>query len=252
MVGCRDHTWVFSVPAAPKASKKSGLGKKDKYLNFEWYEREEFEIDCLMDDMVADGGTVPGRTDVTAGTELYLVLWKGFPPEISTWEVSLRLHAAARAWACLLRHPPPVLPGRVRAPRELHRRVPRRARGERRRGVRGGERGGGRGGGRGRRHGRRRVTRRRVCMRRCAAAADYIVHSSSIKSISGDESLVFSARVPRVCGVCGLHRGGHVKTPSGGPYSLLFWRKYRWGALYISIHVQAVSPLANMAVGRRG
>jgi len=37
--------------------------------------------------MVADGGIVPGRTDVAAGTELYLVLWKGFPSEIATWEV---------------------------------------------------------------------------------------------------------------------------------------------------------------------
>ena len=126
------------MPAAPKASKKSGLGKKDKYLNFEWYEREEFEIDCLMDDMVADGGTVPGRTDVTAGTELYLVLWKGFPPEISTWEVSLRLHAAARAWACLLRHPPTCIartrpgspraasPGTTASPRRATTRSPRR------------------------------------------------------------------------------------------------------------------------------
>jgi len=94
-----------------KASKKRGSGKLIKYLGFEWYANEEFEIDHLIDHMVADGGIVPGRTDVAAGTVLYLVLWKRFPPEIATWEVSSRLRAAARAsglWACLLR-PPPLL-----------------------------------------------------------------------------------------------------------------------------------------------
>jgi len=102
-----------------KASKRRGSGKLIKYLGFEWYANEEFEIDHLIDHMVADGGIVPGRTDVAAGTELYLVLWKGFPPEIATWKVSSRLRAAARAsglWACLLRPPPPVFPGRVWAP----------------------------------------------------------------------------------------------------------------------------------------
>ena len=121
-----------------KASKKRGSGKLIKYLGFEWYANEEFEIDHLIDHMVAKGGIVPGRTDVAAGTVLYLVLWKRFPPEIATWEVSSRLRAAARAsglWACLLRPPPlPVFPGRVWAPRALHRRVrrPGGARGERR------------------------------------------------------------------------------------------------------------------------
>jgi len=91
-----------------KASKRrgSGSGKLIKYLGFEWYANEEFEIDHLIDHMVADGGIVPGRTDVAASTELYLVLSKGFPPEIATWEVSSRLRAAARAsglWACLLK-----------------------------------------------------------------------------------------------------------------------------------------------------
>ena len=54
-------------------------------------------LDVLIDVMIADGGTVPGRTDVATGTELYLVLWKNFPVEIATWEVSFRLRAAARA-----------------------------------------------------------------------------------------------------------------------------------------------------------
>jgi len=57
-----------------KARKSKGSGKLIKYLGFEWYALEEFEIDHLIDHMVADGGIVPGRTDVAAGTELYLVL----------------------------------------------------------------------------------------------------------------------------------------------------------------------------------
>jgi len=92
-----------------KARKKRGSGKLIKYLGFEWYANEEFVIDHLIDHMVADGGIVPGRSDVAAGTVLYLVLWKRFPPEIATWGVSSRLRAAARAsglWACLLRPPP--------------------------------------------------------------------------------------------------------------------------------------------------
>ena len=36
--------------------------------------------------MVADGGEVPGRQNIAAGTVLYKVLWDGFPPEIATWE----------------------------------------------------------------------------------------------------------------------------------------------------------------------
>jgi hypothetical protein len=68
-----------------------------KHHGYEWYEKEEFEIDELIDVVIADGGTVPGRTDIAAGTQLYLVLWKNFPVEIATWEVSFRLRAAARA-----------------------------------------------------------------------------------------------------------------------------------------------------------
>jgi hypothetical protein len=80
-----------------KAVAQRGMGKKLKLNGYEWYEKEEFEIDMLIDVMIADGGTVPGRTDVATGTELYLVLWKNFPVEIATWEVSFRLRAAARA-----------------------------------------------------------------------------------------------------------------------------------------------------------
>jgi hypothetical protein len=80
-----------------KVGAQSGMGKKIKFNGYEWYEKETFEIDMLIDAMIADGGTVPGRTDVATGTELYLVLWKDFPVEIATWEVSFRLRAAARA-----------------------------------------------------------------------------------------------------------------------------------------------------------
>ena len=46
-----------------KASKMrgSGSGKLIKYLGFEWYANEEFEIDHLIDHMVADGGIVEVR-----------------------------------------------------------------------------------------------------------------------------------------------------------------------------------------------
>lgn len=81
-----------------KAGKKKGKGKLIKHMGYEWYADEEFEIDCLLDQMVADGGEVPGRTGVPAGTELYLVLWKGFPPDTATWEVSRLAHLVAPAW----------------------------------------------------------------------------------------------------------------------------------------------------------
>ena len=43
----------------------------------------------LVGKMVAeDGVEIKGRTDVQAGVVLYKVLWKDFPPEIATWEVS--------------------------------------------------------------------------------------------------------------------------------------------------------------------
>ena len=35
---------------------------------------------------VRHAGEVPGRANVKAGTVLYKVLWKDFPPEIATWE----------------------------------------------------------------------------------------------------------------------------------------------------------------------
>jgi len=114
-----DHGYGGDGVRKRKASKKRGSGKLIKYLGFEWYANEEFEIDHLIDHMVADGGIVPGRTNVAAGTVLYLVLWKGFLPEIATWEVSSRLRSAARAsglWACLLRPPPCISRTRLGSP----------------------------------------------------------------------------------------------------------------------------------------
>ena len=37
-------------------------------------------------------GEVPGRANVKAGTVLYKVLWKDFPPEIATWEDESCIH----------------------------------------------------------------------------------------------------------------------------------------------------------------
>jgi len=215
-----------------KATKSKGMGKLIKYLGFEWYANKEFEINHLTDYMVAAAGIVPGRTNVAAGTELYLVLWKGFPPEIATWEVRSRLRAAARAsglWACLLRSPPLVFPGRVWAPRALHRRVrrPGGARGERRRGGgRGGGGGGGGGreggGGGGRAHGRC-VTRRRVCMRCRAAVAVAADFRVAVLRVFLEIRACCFWRVSLVCAVCalcaaciGVIRAHNV--PGGGKY----------------------------------
>ena len=74
-----------------KGGSKGGKGGKKKKVvslhGWEWEETEEFEIEALIGKMVADGVTeVPGRTGVKACTLLYKVLWKGFPPDIATWE----------------------------------------------------------------------------------------------------------------------------------------------------------------------
>ena len=53
---------------------------------WEWDPKAEFVIERLIGRMVADGGDVPGRTNVPAGTVLYKVLWDGWPEEIATWE----------------------------------------------------------------------------------------------------------------------------------------------------------------------
>ena len=66
-----------------KAKKKPNLVSLN---GWEWEANETFEIERLIGKMVADGGEVPGRTGVAAGTVLYKVLWKGFPPDIATWE----------------------------------------------------------------------------------------------------------------------------------------------------------------------
>ena len=38
-------------------------------------------------------GAVPGRQNVKDGTVLYKVLWKGYPPEIATWEEKREIHS---------------------------------------------------------------------------------------------------------------------------------------------------------------
>ena len=77
--------------------KAKGKGKKRKKSNivamgeWEWDSAEEFDIDMLIGKLVVTDGKmeVPGRgTDrFLAGAILYKVLWKGFPPEVATWEV---------------------------------------------------------------------------------------------------------------------------------------------------------------------
>ena len=73
--------------------KKKGKSKRKiiSYLGWEWYETEKFEIEKLIGKMVAEG-EVPGRENVKAGTVLYKVLWKGYPPEIATWEEESSIH----------------------------------------------------------------------------------------------------------------------------------------------------------------
>ena len=78
--------------AAPKPKKGKGRRKKANIVDlhgWEWDADEEFEIDCLIGKMVADGTDVPGREGeaIKVGTVLYKVLWKGFPPEVATWEL---------------------------------------------------------------------------------------------------------------------------------------------------------------------
>ena len=53
------------------------------FNDWEWVADEIFEIERLVGKMVADGGEVQDRTGVAAGTVLYKVLWKGFPPQTS-------------------------------------------------------------------------------------------------------------------------------------------------------------------------
>ena len=72
--------------AKSKKRKKSTLCTMGAW---EWDSSEEFEIDMFIGKMVvADGETeVPGRgAGFEAGTILYKVLWKGFPPDTATWE----------------------------------------------------------------------------------------------------------------------------------------------------------------------
>ena len=57
-----------------------------RWGEWEWDANAEFIIERIIDRMVADGGEVPGRTGVRAGTVLYKVVWDGWPEEIATWE----------------------------------------------------------------------------------------------------------------------------------------------------------------------
>ena len=73
-----------------KAEPAGGKRKRKKAMvswgEWEWDPKAEFIIERLIGRMVADGGEVPGRTNVPAGIVLYKVLWDGWPEEIATWE----------------------------------------------------------------------------------------------------------------------------------------------------------------------
>ena len=61
------------------------------YKGWSWPANKKFEIEKLIGKMVAVG-EVPGRTNIKAGTVLYKVLWKGYPPKIATWEEESAIH----------------------------------------------------------------------------------------------------------------------------------------------------------------
>jgi len=235
-----------------KASKKRGSGKLIKYLGLEWYANEEFEIDHLIDHMVVDGGIVPGRTDVAAGTVLYLVLWKRFPPEIATWEVSSRLRTAARAsglWACLLRPPPScIYRTRLGSPSAAStssaaRRRPRRATRRRRK----------------RRRGRRRRGRRRRTSPWTTRDAPARVHALRSRSSGRLQSSILRVfleiraccfwRMSLVCAVCALCAAciGVIRAHNipGGAY-ISFFEKIPLGA---PLEMYGAETLACIAIG---
>ena len=75
--------------ALRRRGERASGGKRRRMVRWgqwEWDANAEFIIERIMDRMVADGGEVPGRTGVKAGTVLYKVLWDGWPEEIATWE----------------------------------------------------------------------------------------------------------------------------------------------------------------------
>jgi len=192
-----------------KASKRKGTGKLIKYLGFEWYANEEFEIDHLIDHMIADGGIVPGARPHRCGRG-----HRALPGPVEGLSARDRHLGGKQPPACcrprlwLLGIPtetPPFCISRTRlgspsaaSTSSAARRRPRRATTRRRRGRR--------------RRGRRR--RKSPWTTRDAEARVHTLpsrssgrlQSSSIEGISGDKSLLFLADVPRVCTVCGLRR----------------------------------------------
>jgi hypothetical protein len=72
---------------------KGGKRKRGAHMvelhGWSWDSREEYVIEQLIGKMVVDGETpMPGREGerIAAGSVLYRVLWKGWPPELATWE----------------------------------------------------------------------------------------------------------------------------------------------------------------------
>eukprot|EP00966_Prymnesium_polylepis_P334578 7389947-Prymnesium_polylepis.1 len=65
----------------PEKKKRKSKVKMASWKGWEWPANKKFEIDKLIGKMVAEG-EVPGRSNVKAGTVLYKVLWKDFPPVV--------------------------------------------------------------------------------------------------------------------------------------------------------------------------
>ena len=84
--------------AGQGGGKKQKKGKKWVVQGeWEWGSSQEFNIERLLDKMVAAGKTeVPGRWGVLSGTVLYKVLWEGWPEELATWEEEWRTFLAER------------------------------------------------------------------------------------------------------------------------------------------------------------
>ncbi|EOD38030.1 hypothetical protein EMIHUDRAFT_200420 [Emiliania huxleyi CCMP1516] len=61
----------------------------DGVLNgWQWEASEKFDIERILDSKVETVGKGKKRVEVT----YYLILWKGYPPDVSTWEPESQIH----------------------------------------------------------------------------------------------------------------------------------------------------------------
>ena len=78
--------------AKKKKSKKQKTREIIELHGYEWYEDETFEIDRLLDKKVEE--LLVGKSGRKRKAEYiyYKVLWKGYPPEVATWEHCSGVH----------------------------------------------------------------------------------------------------------------------------------------------------------------